>query len=335
MSDRRQIASPYLLFMGNAQDEVTAKTALGIAHWRREDCVAQAVLPDCKVNAGIPTMTVREAASAGARTLIVGIAPPGGALPEDWIASLVEALECGLDIASGLHVPLQSVAILAETAARTGCRLINVRLPDRAFAVGKGLKRTGKRLLTVGTDCAVGKKYTALAIHRELVSRGVPATFRATGQTGILISGGGVAIDAVVADFVAGAAEWLSPPASDDHWDIIEGQGSLLHPSYAAVSLGLLHGSQADVFVVCHEPTRKTMANTTYPVPAIEEVIDLTLRLGRLTNALIRCVGIAINTSHLPECEARALVMLTSRNLRLPCTDPLRFGASQIVEALP
>ena len=335
MSEQRQIARPYLLFMGDAQNEVAAKTALGIAQWRHEDCLAQARLPGCTVDAGLPVMSVRDAAAAGARTLVVGIAPPGGALPDDWIAHLVEALECGLDIASGLHVALQSVPALAAAAEKTGRRLINVRLPDRSFSVGKGLKRAGKRLLTVGTDCAVGKKYTALAIHAELARRGLPATFRATGQTGILISGGGVAIDAVVADFVAGAAEWLSPAAANDHWDVIEGQGSLFHPSYAAVSLGLLHGSQPDVFVVCHEPTRPTMANTTYPVPSIEEVIDLNVRLGRRTNPLIRCTGIAINTCHLAEAEARRLVDDTSRRLDLPCTDPIRFGVTQLVEALP
>ena len=127
------------------------------------------------------------------------------------------------------------------------------------FATGKGTKRPGLRLLTVGTDCSVGKKYTALALEREMHARGLKADFRATGQTGILISGRGVAIDAVVADFISGAAEWLTPANEPDHWDVVEGQGSLFHPSFAGVTLGLLHGAQPDAFVVCHEPTRKTM----------------------------------------------------------------------------
>jgi len=246
----------------------------------------------------------------------------------------LEALRAGLDIASGLHTRLESIAALEEAARNAKRRLVNVRIPDRSFAVGTGLKRTGKRLLTVGTDCAVGKKYTALGIHQALEKRGIPATFRATGQTGIFISGGGVAIDAVVGDFISGAAEWLSPPATIDHWDIIEGQGSLFHPSYAAVSLGLLHGSQPDAFVVCHEPTRKKMAGTSFDVPSIHDVIDLTMRAGRRTNPLIRCAGIAINTLKMDDASARNLIQSTERRLKLPCTDPIRFGVAPIVEAL-
>ncbi len=330
----RQIERPYLIFTGDAQDEVVAKTAFGIVEWRRADCLAQATLPGCSIDLGLPVLSPREAAVQGARTLIIGIAPPGGALPESWIASLVDALDAGLDIASGLHVRLDEIAALADAAQRNGRRLINVRAPQRSFAVGKGVRRSGKRLLTVGTDCAVGKKYTALAIHKALAERGTPATFRATGQTGILISGGGVAVDAVVSDFVAGAAEWLSPPAAPEHWDIIEGQGSLYHPSYAGVTLGLLHGSQPDVFVVCHEPTRKAMAGIDYPVPRIEDVIELTIRLGSRTNPDIRCCGVAINTARLSEHAAREIVCAVEEIIGLPCTDPIRFGVQNIVEKL-
>ncbi|MBS0473432.1 MAG: DUF1611 domain-containing protein [Proteobacteria bacterium] len=334
MSGARQIQSPYLIFTGDAQDDVVAKTAHGIVEWRRGDCLAQAILPGCTIDLRLPQMTPQEAATKGARTLVIGIAPPGGALPEHWIAQLTGALEAGLDIASGLHVRLETIPALAEAAQRHGRRLINVRQPDRSFSVGTGLKRSGKRLLTVGTDCAVGKKYTALAIHRALATRGIPASFRATGQTGILISGGGVAVDAIVADFVSGAAEWLSPAAPDDHWDIIEGQGALHHPSYAGVSLGLLHGSQPDLFVVCHEPTRPAMAGITYGVPPIEEVIDLNIRMGQRTNPAIRCAGIAINTRKLAEDAARTLIAETGKRLGLPCTDPIRFGVDNIVETI-
>ena len=333
MSETDQIAKPYYLFVGDISDEVIAKTALGIVQWRPSDCLAQTDASGA-IDLGLPRMSPQAAAASGARTLVIGIAPAGGALPPAWISAIVEALEAGLDIASGLHVRLETIPEIADTAAREKRRLFNVRIPPRAFAVGKGLKRTGKRLLTVGTDCAVGKKYTALAIHRALEDKGVAATFRATGQTGILISGAGVAIDAVVADFVSGAAEWLSPDAPADHWDIVEGQGSLAHPSYAAVSLGLLHGSQPDAFVVCHDPGRTSMAGTTYPVPSISEIIDLTVGSGRLTNPSIGCVGIALNTSRLSEAAARDIIGETGHSIGLPCCDPIRFGVDPIVESL-
>ena len=143
-------------------------------------------------------------------------------------------------------------------------------------------RSTGLRLLTVGTDCSVGKKYTALALEKEMRARGLAADFRATGQTGVFISGRGVAIDAVVADFISGAAEWISPAAEPDHWDVVEGQGSLFHPSFSGVTLGLLHGAQPDAFVVCHEPTRTHMRGVKHTLPSIRDVIDLTVACGRL-----------------------------------------------------
>mgnify|MGYP003317157967 FL=1 len=153
-------------------------------------------------------------------------------------------------------------------------------------------------MLTVGTDCSVGKKYTALAIERAMRTSQMDVTFKATGQTGILIAENGIAIDAIVSDFISGAVEWLSPDNTDDHWDIIEGQGSLFHPSFAGVSLGLLHGSQPDAFVVCHEPNRANMRGVDAPLPSIQEVIDQTIQNGILTNKKIQCIGIALNTSN-------------------------------------
>jgi uncharacterized NAD-dependent epimerase/dehydratase family protein len=209
-----------------------------------------------------------------------------------------------------------------------------VRHSDQQFATGKGAKRSGKRLLTVGTDCSVGKKYTALALEREMKARGFDAEFRATGQTGVLISGRGIAIDAVVADFISGAVEWLTPPAADTHWDIIEGQGSLFHPSFAGVTLGLLHGAQPDAFVVCHEPKRTSMRGVAHPLPSIAEVIDLTIRCGRLTNPAIHPIGIAINTKELATDEARTYLAHVAETHGLPATDPIRFGTGNIVDRL-
>src|SRR6202035_5746960 len=160
------------------------------------------------------------------------------------------------DIISGMHAKLGDVPQLKTTAERLGRRLIDVRTPPRNIPISSGRRRTGKRLLTVGTDCALGKKYTALSLARGFRSRDIAADFRATGQTGILIAGGGIPIDAVVSDFAAGAAELLSPDAAADHWDIVEGQGSIFHPAYSGVSLALLHGTHPDVIVMCHEVGR-------------------------------------------------------------------------------
>jgi uncharacterized NAD-dependent epimerase/dehydratase family protein len=264
--------------------------------------------------------------------MVIGAVNPGGRLPEHWIASIVNAIEAGMDIASGLHVRLGSFDEIREAADKHDAKLHDVRHADRQFAVGKGTPRSGHRLLTVGTDCSIGKKYTALALEKTLRERGFDADFRATGQTGILIAGGGVAIDAVVADFISGAVEWLAPEAEEDHWDIIEGQGSIFHPSFAGVSLGLLHGAQPDAFVVCHEPTRKTMRNVQTPMPSIDEVIETTIRLGRLTNPAIRPVGLAVNTTALPEDEAKNLLHGYWKTYGLPADDPMRFGINAVAD---
>ncbi|MEH3145816.1 MAG: DUF1611 domain-containing protein [Methylobacterium frigidaeris] len=329
-----QIATPYLMFLGDVPDRLAAKTAYGIVDWRPEWCVGQLRLPGCAADLGIPDLTLAEAMAKGARTLIVGVVNAGGVLPEHWIASIVAAIEAGLDVASGLHTRLGSVPAIAEAAQRRGRQLHDVRHSDQHFDTGKGTKRPGRRLLTVGTDCSVGKKYTALALERGLRAAGFDADFRATGQTGVFISGRGVAIDAVVADFISGAVEWISPAAAPEHWDLIEGQGSLFHPSFAGVSLGLLHGAQADAFVICHEPTRTRMRGVQHPLPTIQEVIDLTIRCGGLTNPEIRPVGIAVNTQALDEGEARALLDRLAGEHDLPATDPVRFGVEGIVERL-
>lgn len=325
------IAHPYLLFIGDVPDALAAKTAQGIVDWRPDWCLGQLRYAGCKADLGIKDLSVSDARAAGARTLIVGAANAGGILPEHWVATIVEALEAGMDVASGLHVRLGSVPAIAEAAARNGRELFDVRHSTQRFDTGKGTKRSGMRLLTVGTDCSVGKKYTALALEKAMRAQGFDADFRATGQTGVFISGRGVAIDAVVADFISGAVEWIAPEAAPDHWDLIEGQGSLFHPSFAGVSLGLLHGAQPDAFVVCHEPTRTTMRGVKHPLPSIQEVIDLTVRCGRLTNPQIRCVGIAVNTEAVAEDEALRYLARVGDEHGLPACDPVRFGVEAIV----
>ncbi len=326
------IRLPYLLFLGDERNDSNAKTAFGVRQWRPEACVAQWSLPGGTVDIGLPRLTPAEAVAQGARSMLIGIAPVGGKISPQWIAPICEAIEAGLDIVSGMHTRLGSVDAIRETAARCGRTLHDVRHSELRFPVGTGVRRSGKRLLTVGTDCALGKKYTALALTRAFEAAGHAATFRATGQTGILISGAGVAIDAVVADFIAGAAEWLSPANAPEHWDLIEGQGSLLHPSYAGVSLGLLHGSQPDALVLCHDPARLHIEDhPDFPIPPLEEVMDLHLRHARRVNPAARFVGIALNTSKMAEADAAALLEATARRHGLPAVDPLRSDLTPVV----
>ena len=328
-----EITPPYLLFLGDEPDVTHAKTAAGIAFWRPEACVGQLRLPGSGVDLGLQDMSVADGVAAGAKTLIWGVAGVGGVVPAHWVPTLFDAVEAGLDICAGTHSSLAAIEGLAAAAERAGVRLIDVRTPPDDLPVGTGRKRRGRRLLMAGTDCVVGKKFSALAVAKEMSARGMNADFRATGQTGIMISGGGMPIDAVVSDFVSGAAERLSPDNDDDHWDVIEGQGSLFHPGYAAVTLGLLHGSQPDAFVVCHAAGRqKIEAFPDFTLPTIGELIDLTIANGRVTNPDIRCVGISVNTSALSDEERTAYLAATADEFGLPCVDPVATGVGPIVD---
>src|ERR1700736_3018472 len=255
----QRLRKPYLLFLGDVQDRLTAKTAFGLKDWCPDDVVGEWSLPGCGVTLGLARLSPQEAANRGAGSIVVGIAPTGGKLPPHWLSELAAAADAGLDVVSGLHTRLTSFPELVQAASRRAVRLIDVRHSDRTYGAASGRKRSGKRVLTVGTDCALGKKYTALALAKNLEKRGIDASFRATGQTGIMISGEGIAIDAVVADFIAGGAEELSTDNAPDHWNVIEGQGSLFHPAYVGVTLVILHGSQPFVIVLCQYPSRRTI----------------------------------------------------------------------------
>ena len=330
-----RLRKPYLVFLGDVALRSDAKTGFGLRDWCRDDVMGECALATAQVSLELPKMTPAEAAAAGAGSIVIGVAPVGGQLPPGWIPTLVAALEAGLDVVSGMHTRLERYRELVEAARASGAQLLNIRHCDRDWAVGTGIRRPGRRLLTVGTDCALGKKYTALAITRALKARGVKATFRATGQTGILIAGQGVAIDAVVSDFVAGAAESLSPANDADHWDVIEGQGALFHPAYAGVTLGLLHGSQPDAIVLCHDPSRETIEDHPHiRLPALHEAIRRYIEAGSLTNPAIRCVGVAINSSTLSDAYWTRYRDRTRADLQLPVCDPLRGGVEPIVEAL-
>ena len=327
LSARLSLPRPYLLFLGDSTQASFAKTAFGLRDWAPHLCVAEFALPAATVSTGLPRLSPAEAYARGARALVIGVANVGGQVAQSWVQPLIDAMAAGLDIVSGMHTPLGAIAALQDAALHHGRRFYDVRVPPRNIPIATGRKRSGRRLLTVGTDCALGKKYTALSLARALKARGVDADFRATGQTGIMIAGGGIPMDAVVSDFEAGAAEMLSPDADCGHWDVIEGQGSLFHPSYAAVSLGLLHGSQPDVIVVCHQPGRTHVVGLeAFALPEIAETIDLNLRLGRRTNAAIRCGGISLNTAHLEDADRRRVLDDIVAATGLPAADPMRPG---------
>ena len=341
MSDHGEAAGhgrwgpPYLLYLGAAADDLAIKTARGLARWRPEWCVGQHRHPDCAYTLGLPEMGFAQARAAGADSMVIGNANAGGVMAPGTVTDIVAALDAGLNVVAGLHQKLRDNPGIVAAARRNGRVLFDAREYSRDIPVGNGRKRPGRRLLTVGTDCSVGKMYTTLAIERSMRKRGLAAEFRATGQTGIFIAGGGISVDAVIADFISGAAELLSPAREDGGWDLIEGQGSLFHPSYAGVSLGLLHGSQPDALVLCHEPTRKHMRGLPgSPLPDLGRCLEANLAAARLTNPAVKAVGVALNTSNLPEAEALAACREIGDRLGLPCQDPVSMGVESIVDHL-
>ncbi|MFC3052075.1 N-acetyltransferase DgcN [Kordiimonas pumila] len=327
--------APYLLFIGNETDALDAKTASGVAYWRPNDCVGQLRSDNKCVDLGVPDMSLADGKKAGAKTLLIGIANEGGFIPDSWIPVFIEALEQGYNLASGLHARLHDIPALKILADEKSLKLYDVRTPQNDIPIGTGIPRSGKRLLTVGTDCAVGKMFTVLALEKEMKQRGLNADFRATGQTGIFIAGKGVPIDAVVSDFIAGAAEYISPAADDDHWDLIEGQGSLYHPSYAGVTLGLVHGSQPDNLILCHRMGQTTIAgHPDYAIPPLEDVIKTYEAAAQLTNKNARVVGISLVTKGAQAEAALAEIQAYEDRYSLPCFDPVRTGVSKMVDYL-
>jgi uncharacterized NAD-dependent epimerase/dehydratase family protein len=330
-----KIVPPYLLFIGDASDKLSIKMALSAAHWRPELCIGEYSVSGCSVTTGIEKMNIQQASDKGAKTFVLGFANSGGSLNRKWLPYIMEAMEAGMDVVSGLHEKLCSFPELVIKAEQTQQNLLDIRHPQQDFMTGTGVKRVGKRLLTVGTDCSVGKMYTSLSIVQSMKKSNFDVDFRATGQCGILIAGQGVAVDCVISDFISGATESLSPNNHAEHWDVIEGQGSLSHPAFAGVSLGLLHGSQPDALVICHDLHRTHMRGLpSSQFPSIETTIALNLQAARLTNANVKVVGIAVNTSSVSVGEGQEICAAFSKQLSLPCVDPVRDGADAIVKTL-
>ena len=256
-------------------------------------------------------------------------------ISQAWKDILIDALRAGYDLASGLHNLLRDEPDLVAVAEEHGRALHDVRVPTVDYPIANGIRRSGKRVLAVGTDCSVGKMYTALALDEAMQAKGMKSSFRATGQTGILITGDGVPLDAVIADFMAGSVEYLTPDNDPDHWDIIEGQGSLFHVSFSGVTMALIHGGQPDALILCHEPTRTHMRGLpTYALPSIEDVRDMALSLAKVANPDCQVVGVSINTQHMTADEAKTYMAEVEARLGLPTVDPFRDGAERLAEAL-
>lgn len=329
------IPTPYLLFLGDAPDPLAAKVAQGIKDWRPENALGQLRMDGCKADLGLKDLTLAQAKEAGAKTLVIGVANRGGVISAAWKEILIEAIEAGFDIASGLHNLLRDEADLVAASMAHGTSLHDVRVPGIDYPIANGVKRTGKRVLAVGTDCSVGKMYTGLALDAEMRARGMKSTFRATGQTGILITGQGIPLDAVIADFMAGAVEYITPDNDADHWDVIEGQGSLFHVSYSGVTMALIHGGQPDAIILSHEPSRKHMRGLPdYQLPTLEALHDMCLPIARVANPDVQVVGISVNTAAMTAEEARAYLSEIEAAMGLPAVDPFRDGAGRLVDAL-
>lgn len=329
------IPTPYLLYLGHMQQPGDIKTSRGLAIFRRDDCIGEFRHDDCPLTLDLPRLGFEEARAKGARTVVLGVAYAGGQLGQPLIDDALAAIGAGLNVASGLHHRLRDQPALVAAAKAMSVQLFDVRDPPADLPIGNGLPRAGRRLLTVGTDCSSGKMFTTLALTAALRDRGISADFRATGQTGILIAGSGVPLDAVIADFMSGAIEHLSPARHDDGWDLIEGQGSLFHPAFAGVSTALLHGAQPNALVMCHDPTRAHLRGFPhYPLPDLLTCIEANIRVAQLTNPQAAMIGVSLNTSTLADDAARQACAEVAELTGLPTIDPHRFGADIIIDAL-
>jgi uncharacterized NAD-dependent epimerase/dehydratase family protein len=315
-----------MVFLGDATDYKQAKVAMGLLEWRPEHIVGySASIKDPVSYPGVERITVKESVRRGAKTFLIGIAPFSTTLPDSYHAAVEEAIKAGLNIANPLHSPLP--ASLVVLAKKHKVQIYNFRHRDQQYPKATGEKREGLRLLTVGTDCACGKKFTALSITNALQGRDVDVSFRSTGQTGFLISDSGINNDTIQADFLSGAAEWLTPANSPSHWDIVEGQGALSHPSFGAGSLSLIYGTQPDLIVMCHEPGRVTHRGINMVLPDIIEEINLVLAVARRTSptASLGAISLFTRDSSLSDI-AETVNRIRKYFPFVPIFDPTRKG---------
>jgi uncharacterized NAD-dependent epimerase/dehydratase family protein len=316
------------------------KTLRGVMRYRRDSVVA--ILDTERVgesDGGVPIVaSVDDALSLGPNTALVGVVTQGGRFPGDWQELLKSCVEKGLDVENGLHVRLHDIPGLAELAAEHGVELRDLREPPRDLSTvtGANLDVDATIVLSVGSDCAIGKMTATCELDLEARKRGLRSVFVPTGQTGIAIAGWGIAVDAVVSDFLAGAAERLvveGGARGDLLW--VEGQGAILHPIYSGVTVGLIHGSAPHLYVLCHEVGRSIVEGdaTESPIPSLSELVDLHERMSlRLRPAKVACI--ALNSSAVSDEEARAAIAAAEDETGLPADDPVRFGAGKLLDAV-
>jgi uncharacterized NAD-dependent epimerase/dehydratase family protein len=339
----------YLILADGDFDPETSKTANSVIRYQPDRVVA--VLD--RVTAGktaqevlgfggaIPVVgTIDEALALKPNAVLIGIAPMGGRLPADWRMWLADALDAGCDIVSGLHTFLNDDPLLAERARANGRTITDIRRPPADLPVGDGAARLTEayRVLTVGTDCNVGKMTAQLQLVQGLKDAGLRTRFVATGQTGIMIEGWGIGVDAVVADFIAGATERITLKGAEDaDVVLIEGQGSINHPGYSGVTLGLIHGCCPDAMILCHQPSRTHIGDyrdhAWLPIPPLADYVKLYEMMAGAVHPG-KVIGIALNTYDLNEAAARAACEAAAKETGLPATDPVRFGTGPLVEAV-
>jgi D-glutamate N-acetyltransferase len=332
-----------LLAEGFSADAHYGKTMRGVLRYRREDVAAilDSTRPTGDTEDGVPVVqTLEQALQHEPNTALVGVATQGGRFPPAWIELLRQCIEHGLDIENGLHVFLADDPELAALAVERGVELRDLRKPphDLSTATGANMSVPATIVLTVGSDCAIGKMTVALELDREARARGVRSQFVPTGQTGIAIAGWGIAVDAVVADFIAGAAERLVVEGAARGGELlwVEGQGSLVNPVYSGVTLGLFHGSAPHLLVLCHESGRDEIEGCgggPHPIPRLRELVELHERIA-LPARPAKVVAVALNTRRLDEPAARAAVAAAEAETGLPADDPVRFGAGRLVDAV-
>jgi uncharacterized NAD-dependent epimerase/dehydratase family protein len=329
-----------VLAEGRSGDPHYGKTARGVIRYAPDPTVA--VLDSTRAGAtmeGIPVVgTVEEALPHGPTTALVGVATQGGRFPPEWRELLKSCIAAGLDVENGLHEFLGDDAELSELAAANGVELRDLRRPpaDLNVPTGDNLALDAEIVLTVGSDCAIGKKTVALELDLEARRRGLRSVFVPTGQTGIAVAGWGIAVDAVVSDFLAGAAERLVVEGHERGGELlfVEGQGSLSHPAYSGVTLGLIHGSAPHAFVLCHRSgSTEIEGYPGHPLPSLPELVQLHERIALpLRPARVACL--ALNTAHLDEAEGRAAIEAAGEETGLPADDPVRFGAGFLLDAV-
>jgi uncharacterized NAD-dependent epimerase/dehydratase family protein len=329
-----------ILAEGRSGDPHYGKTARGILRYAPDPTVA--ILDSTHAgerHGGVPVVaTVEEALRFEPTTAVVGVATQGGRFPPAWRELLKSSIASGLDVESGLHEFISEDAELQSLARKHGVELRDLRKPPSGLNVptGENLELPARIALTVGSDCAIGKKTVALELDLEARRRGLPSVFVPTGQTGIAIAGWGIAVDAVVSDFLAGAAEQLVVEGHRRGGELlfVEGQGSLSHPAYSGVTLGLIHGSAPHAFVLCHRAgSREIEGYPGHPIPGLPELIELHERVSLpLRPARVACI--ALNTAHLDEDESRAAIAEGAAETGIPTDDPVRFGAGPLLDAV-